>query len=141
VGGSYTCSVTEVVPGSAGQTITNTATASGTSDGGTPVSDDDTADVELLALPQGTVSGHVYEDTNDNGVQDSGEPNLPGVDVVITDSLGNTQTVTTDANGDYTATVPAGSTTANVDESTLPAGYVDGTVTDDPNTITATRRY
>jgi hypothetical protein len=123
VGGSYTCSVTEVVPGSAGQTITNTATASGTSDGGTPVSDDDTADVELLALPQGTVSGHVYEDTNDNGVQpqgtvsghvyedtndngvqDSGEPNLPGVDVVITDSLGNTQTVTTDANGDYTAT-------------------------------------
>ena len=26
--------------------------------------------------PQGTLTGHVYEDTNGNGTQDAGEPNL-----------------------------------------------------------------
>jgi hypothetical protein len=135
VGGSYTCSVTDVVPGNAGQTITNTATASGLSDGGIPVSDDDTADVILLPVPQGTVSGHVYEDTNGNGTQEAGEPDLPGVDVVITDSAGNTQTVTTDVDGDYSATVPAGATTIDIVDATLPAG-VTQTQGTDPTTVT-----
>ncbi len=64
----------------------------------------------------GTVSGHLYIDTNGNSTQDVGEPDLENVDVIITDTLGITQTVTTDANGDWTATVPPGSTTADVDE-------------------------
>ena len=66
--------------------------------------------------------------------REQGEPNLPGVDVVITDSQGGTQTVTTDANGDYSATVPAGSTTADIDESTLPAGSAQ-TAGSDPTTV------
>ncbi|MCX6049084.1 MAG: hypothetical protein NT075_28620, partial [Chloroflexi bacterium] len=86
--------------------------------------------------PQGDVTGHVFEDTDGNGTQDGVEPDLPSVTVVITDSLGVTHTVSTDANGNYTATVPAGSTTADVDETTLPAGYVQ-TAGADPNTVTA----
>ncbi|WP_272974155.1 SdrD B-like domain-containing protein, partial [Croceibacter atlanticus] len=74
-------------------------------------------------LPDGTVTGHVFEDTNNNGVQDAGEIDLAGVDVVITEADGTTQVVTTDADGNWTATVAAGTTTVDVDETTLPAGY------------------
>jgi hypothetical protein len=85
---------------------------------------------------EGIVSGHLYEDTNGDGTQDAGEPGLAVVDVDITDSQAGTQTVTTDANGDYSATVPAGSTTADVVEATLPIGLdpvpTDGT---DPTII------
>jgi len=42
--------------------------------------------------------------------------NLAGVDVKVTDSDGVLQTVVTDASGNWTATVPPGSTSANVDE-------------------------
>ena len=85
--------------------------------------------------PQGDIFGHIFEDTNGDGIQQAGEPNLPGVDVIITDSLGDTQTVTTDANGDYSATVPAGSTTADVDENTLPTGVDVQTAGTDPSTV------
>ncbi|MBW4971917.1 hypothetical protein KZY98_15770, partial [Croceibacter atlanticus] len=47
----------------------------------------------------GTLSGVVFNDENNNGIQDAGELGLPGVDVVITDMDGNIQTVMTDANG------------------------------------------
>ena len=61
-----------------------------------------------------TVSGKVFTDTNGNGVQDAGEPGTSGATVTITDSLGGTQVQTTDPNGNYTATVPVGSTTITV---------------------------
>ncbi|MFT7579672.1 MAG: hypothetical protein ACI9MR_001338 [Myxococcota bacterium] len=80
------------------------------------------------------VSGHIFEDTNGNGGQDAGEPDLPDIDVVITDSLGGTQTVTTDAGGDYSATVPPGDTTLDVVEATLPAGATQ-TAGTDPTTV------
>ena len=82
----------------------------------------------------GEITGHIYNDVNGNGVQDAGEPDLAGVDVDITDADGNTQTVTTDADGDYTATVPSGTTQVDVDESTLPAGAVQTEGTD-PTTV------
>jgi len=86
----------------------------------------------------GTVTGHLYIDTNNNGHQDSGEPNLGGVDVFITDVNGGGQTVTSDAGGNYTATVPAGTTTANVDENDpqFPFGYSHSEGTD-PTTVQA----
>ncbi len=87
--------------------------------------------------PQGTISGHVFADLDGNGTQDVGEPNLINIDVVITDSLGNSQTVSTDLLGNYTATVPVGSTTANVDESDpdmLPGATL--TTANDPQTVT-----
>lgn len=85
-----------------------------------------------------TVTGHLYLDTNGNGVQDTGEPDLPNVDVQITDSNGNLQTVTSDANGDYSATVPPGSTQVKVDESDpeYPTGFIQTEGTD-PTTVTA----
>ncbi|MBE16301.1 MAG: hypothetical protein CL867_08615 [Cytophagaceae bacterium] len=85
----------------------------------------------------GTVEGHIYEDTNGNGVQDAGEPDLAGIDVIITDANGNTQTVITDANGDYTAAVPAGEVTVDIDETTLPVGTIQSEGTD-PTTVTVT---
>jgi uncharacterized repeat protein (TIGR01451 family) len=74
----------------------------------------------------GTVSGHVFYDLNGNAVQDAGEPNLPNVSVVITDAFGGQTTVSTDANGDYSAMVAIGSTTASVDltDPDIPAGSV-----------------
>jgi uncharacterized repeat protein (TIGR01451 family) len=102
-------------------------------DGDQSEDDEDSASTTPVAL--GTVSGHVYEDTNGNGVQDAGEPDLAGVQVEITDSAGNTQTVTTDANGDYSATVPAGDTTIDIVDATLPAGV---TQTEGTDTTTVT---
>ena len=111
-------------------TIT-TAVAGTTTNGGT--------DGYFIPAP---INGHLYVDTNGNGVQDGAEPNLANVDVVITDSLGATQTVTTNASGNWTTTVPPGSTSANVTETdpdftaVAPAGYIQ-TQGDDPTTFTA----
>ncbi len=85
-----------------------------------------------------TIIGHVYLDTNGNGVQEVGEPNIVGLDVLVTDSLGNLQTVTTDANGDYLALVPPGVAQVNIDDTDaeFPAGFIqtDGI---DPNNVLA----
>jgi gliding motility-associated-like protein len=64
---------------------------------------------------EGTLLGHLYHDQNNNGVQDAGEPNLPNVDVQITNSLGNTTVVTTNATGDWSITTPVGNTTSLID--------------------------
>ncbi|RYD61812.1 MAG: hypothetical protein EOP83_16145, partial [Verrucomicrobiaceae bacterium] len=87
---------------------------------------------------QGDVSGHLYIDTNGNGGQDSGEPDLENVDVVVTDVFGGTRTVTTDASGNWTASVPPGETTVKVLESDpqYPAGSVQTEGTD-PTTVTS----
>ncbi|MCX6028636.1 MAG: hypothetical protein NT169_04945 [Chloroflexi bacterium] len=97
-----------------------------------------TADFGYRNPVNATVSGHLYIDTNGNGTQDAGEPNLAGVDVKVTDSAGNVQTVASDANGDWTAMVLPGSTTANVDETDpqYPTGYTQTEGTD-PTTVTA----
>ena len=86
----------------------------------------------------GTVYGHLYIDTNGNGTQDPGEPDLANVDVLVTDSLGHVTTNATDANGDWSASVPPGSTSADVDETDpqYPAGYTQ-TEGDDPTVATA----
>lgn len=84
-----------------------------------------------------TVIGHIYLDTNGNGVQDAGEPNIPGLDVEITDSLGNLTVVTTNANGDYTAEVPPGNTQTNIDENDpdFPSGFIQTDGVDPTNVI------
>lgn len=66
---------------------------------------------------EGDASGHLYFDTNGNGVQDSAELDMPNVDVLVTDQYGNAQTVTTDAEGDWLATVLFGPVEVNIDES------------------------
>ncbi len=96
---------------------------------------DSASGTTVFALhPGGGLTGRVYLDANGSGAQDPGEPGLAGVDVEITDSQAGVQTVTTDGNGDYQAAVPAGSTTVDVDESTLPAGAVQ-TEGSDPTVV------
>ena len=85
---------------------------------------------------QGILSGHIYEDTDGSGVQNGAEPDLAGVDVVVTDSQGGVVTVTTDANGDWTASaLPVGTATVDIDDSTLPVG-LSQTEGADPNDVT-----
>ena len=90
-----------------------------------------------------SVCGNIYFDTNGNGTQDPGEPDLPGIDVIITDVYGNMQTVQTqtdpdgDLNGVWCADVPPGIITIDIDETDpdFPNGTTQ-TEGDDPTVIT-----
>jgi len=42
-----------------------------------------------------------FEDLNRDGIQDSGEPGIAGVEITLTDPDGNSLTIATDANGEY----------------------------------------
>ncbi len=64
-----------------------------------------TGTTTALIIPQG-ISGHVFQDTNGNGTQNGGEPNLSGLTVAITGP--NSASGVTDANGNYVINVPAG---------------------------------
>jgi hypothetical protein len=76
----------------------------------------------------GRIAGTVYADLNNNGVQNAGEPGIPGVTVTLTgvDVDGNpiSRTTTTDALGRYEFTdLPAGTYTVT---ETQPTAYGDG---------------
>ncbi|PHR93855.1 MAG: hypothetical protein COA78_32650 [Blastopirellula sp.] len=93
-------------------------------DGGTSGIDYDFAE----ALPA-TLSGHVYHDRNNDGVRDTGEEGIAGVDLLIrgADVHGviHDFNVTTDVNGYYAAiNMPPG--WYGVEEVAQPAGYLDG---------------
>ena len=57
-----------------------------------------------------------YVDSNGNGSLDPGEPFLSGLDVTVTDSFGNTQTVVVNAQGFTVAEIFAGNVTFEIDE-------------------------
>ncbi len=105
-----------------------------------PGEDDSTVD---FGLERTTITGLIFNDVNGNGLTtpDSGENGLGGIDVIITDSNGNTQVVRTLPDGTFTAEVPAGLTWIDVDDTTLPAGYAlttDSATTDnEPQSLTA----
>ncbi|PQJ21330.1 hypothetical protein BST93_00085 [Nonlabens tegetincola] len=100
-------------------------------------SDGDFEDPTIFNIPQnGILNGLVFEDLNGDGVQNAGEPGLGGVDVVITDSNGVVQVVTTQPDGSWSVVVPSGDTTTDIDESTLPAGTDIQTAGTDPTTTT-----
>ena len=85
----------------------------------------------------GTLHGHLYLDTNGNGAQNNGEPNLASVDVIITDANNEPHTVSTNANGDWTIDIRPGSATIEVQttDPQFPVGVVQSEGTD-PNTAT-----
>lgn len=97
--------------------------------------------IGLPTAPPGSTSGTVFEDLNDNGVQDSGELGLAGWNVTIngTDTITNTQvslTKTTDANGNYSFQgIDAG--TYIVGE-TLKQGWIQSVPKDGKYTVTLT---
>ncbi|MBZ9651732.1 SdrD B-like domain-containing protein [Psychroflexus montanilacus] len=86
---------------------------------------------------EGTLLGHLYIDTNGNGTQDSGEPDLPNIDVQITDTFGNVTILETDANGDWSIEVPSGNTTSDILQSDpdFPVGAVQTEGTDPTTTF------
>ena len=69
------------------------------------------ADIGRVPANPATIGGTVWNDLNDNGILNPGEPGIPGVTVNLLDpTTGNIiATTTTDTNGNYTFTVPAGS--------------------------------
>ncbi|MRW93681.1 hypothetical protein GJ699_27170 [Duganella sp. FT80W] len=73
-----------------------------------------------LVIQQATLGDRVWEDTNGNGVQDSGEAGIVGVKVDLKDVNGNVvQTTTTGTDGKYSFTVDPGKYTVSV---TAPTG-------------------
>ena len=65
----------------------------------------------------------VWNDANGNGIQDAGEPGIPGVTVTLLDSNGNPipgHTTVTDANGKYKFKVDAGTYYVQF---SLPSGF------------------
>jgi hypothetical protein len=85
-------------------------------------------------VPMGKLEGIVFQDSNRDGVQDTDEPGIAQVEVVVTDSIGETITLTTNADGVYSANVPIGSTKIVINESTLHPDY-EQTISTDPATI------
>jgi len=72
-------------------------------------------DVDFGYRPNGSIGDRVWNDTNGNGIQDSGEPGLTGWTATISGAnlpTGYTTTQTTGANGIYTfSNLPAGTYT------------------------------
>jgi uncharacterized repeat protein (TIGR01451 family) len=121
-------------PGTAGLSIHNQATV-----GTTELPPRDTNLVTIPIVGTVSVTGHVFLDNfGVSGTQDGADTNIANVDVRVTDVNGNVQVVATDANGNWTAFVPPGSTTANVDE-TDPDFPPQAALTtaNDPQTVTA----
>ena len=66
-------------------------------DGETSTADD----VGYEAIPTGSVVGHVFVDSDGNGVEDGTDSGLAGVTVSVVDAVGVVNTLTTDALGDF----------------------------------------
>jgi uncharacterized repeat protein (TIGR01451 family) len=119
--------------GTAGSFVVNQATVYATA-----VAPVDTNLVQIPIVGNATVTGHVFLDLDGDGTQDAGEPGIANLDVLVQDSTGVTQRVTTNAAGDYSVVVPAGATTLTVDR-TDPDFPRSATLTtgNDPQTVTA----
>jgi uncharacterized repeat protein (TIGR01451 family) len=76
------------------------------------------------------LSGFVYEDLNNNGIKEGGEPGIQGVSIRLTgtDFDGNAVDVTvqTDSNGLYQFSVPPSNGSGYTLTQTQPSGYIDG---------------
>lgn len=69
------------------------------------------------------IGNRVWRDTNNNGIQDPGEPSLAGVQVTLRSGSTVIATATTDANGEYYfSTATATTTSSSVYNLTLTAG-------------------
>jgi hypothetical protein len=84
-----------------------------------------------LVSPPNRLGDLVWVDSNRDGVQDSGEPGVPDVSVVVKNADGvQVGTATTDGNGKYVVeNLPDGSFTVCFGLSALPAVYADYQVT------------
>jgi SdrD B-like protein len=73
----------------------------------------------------GTIGDFVWQDSNQNGKQDAGEPGIPGVTVNLFKSGNPIASTVTDQNGAYLFSgLCAGDYTVAVDQTTVPSGFV-----------------
>ncbi len=82
-------------------------------------------DYDFCELLPGSLSGHVYEDKNDDGIRSNSEAFIAGVVVRLLDQTGKqVAQTTTDANGYYKFSFLGPGTYCIVEET--PNGYIDG---------------
>ncbi|GIX00173.1 MAG: hypothetical protein KatS3mg111_3505 [Pirellulaceae bacterium] len=103
-GASATITINATVNSDATGTLSNTATATA-AESDTDSTNNSATQETAIAVP-GSISGTVFLDRDNDGVQDADDPGIPGVVITLTgtDLLGNSVnlTTTTDANGNYT---------------------------------------
>ncbi len=153
--------VTDLPPGTYTVSFINTTTGTFTSQdaGGDDAADSDanaagqtapvtlaeddsnlTIDAGIVFAPElGSIANFVFEDTNENGIQDAGEPGIAGILVQVFDGASLVGTDTTDANGEYlVGNLPAGDYTVQFNlpggrEFTTQDAGADDTVDSDPD--------
>jgi uncharacterized repeat protein (TIGR01451 family) len=97
---SYTCALANVTQG-----LVNVAVVSGKPPVGPNVTDEDPSEVIVIQPELASLGNRVWNDVNNNGIQDDGESGVAGVTVNLLDSGNNVlATTTTDASGLYTFT-------------------------------------
>jgi len=123
IGETFTCSFDAALVGSHGDPDhVNVVTAMVDDGDGNTAEDSDDA-VVAFSASSGGLTGHLFVDYDGNGTQDAGEPDLPGVDVVIVGDDGTEYRVTSGPDGNWAQTVAMGTATLGVDPATVPAGY------------------
>ena len=79
------------------------------------------------------IGDYVWKDLNQNGIQETGEPGIPGVTVTLTNAFGSPVTTTTDANGLYHfLNLPPGTYTVTV---ATPSGLLPSPLVADNPTL------
>ncbi len=135
-GGDYTVRiVTASLPAT---TTTPTGDRDGVLDAQTSVTlapGESADDVDFGFQPLGSIGDTVFADDDGDGLQDPGEPGLPGVTVDLLDTAGAVlSTAVTNGFGHYSfGSLPAGSFTVRIDTSTLPTETT--TATADPDLV------
>ncbi len=79
-------------------------------------------ELPIVIVPNNSISGFVYVDSNDNGVFDSGEQPISGVTVTLSGAASRTVTTGTDGSYQFTALSDGTYTIAQ----TQPSGFNDG---------------
>jgi len=82
---------------------------------------------DVSAVPTSIVTGLVYDDANENGVRDAGEPGITGATVNLILAGGRTTSTLTDTTGRYQFAVNTGATVTIVSSSPGGAWYVTTT--------------
>lgn len=101
-GDTYSCGFSENPAGGADSTHTNTVTASGNDENSTPVTDNDSAVVEIIDSNEAGIGFLVWLDLNADGSWQKGEPGVDGVTLDLKNSLGTViGTTTTQDKGQY----------------------------------------
>ncbi|MCU7836460.1 MAG: hypothetical protein KZQ83_14575 [gamma proteobacterium symbiont of Taylorina sp.] len=100
---SYHCSFPITLTGqAAGNTHTNSITATAENSAAASVNDSDDATVIFVAGTTTSIGDLVYNDLNANGIHDDNEPGISNVVVILINQDTNTQTqLTTDPDGHY----------------------------------------